>query len=213
MAELIDQHWSHGPHYQFSDSIIFLTWRLAFTLPKHLIALFEELKAETITDNNMQDLESQKNRNAYLFQRFQEYDLALAKFQNPGFSLNEPVLAKIVTEAFHHLDGKKYELHAYCVMSNHVHILIKALTDEAGKYYYVSNIVQSLKRYTANHINIALGKKGQIWDDFYFDRIIRNMSNYENVVNYILSNPFSAGLVEDMDKWRDSFFNPGYLMG
>jgi REP element-mobilizing transposase RayT len=211
MPELIDKHWSHGPHYQFSDSIIFITWRLAFTLPKHIIALFEELKTKALTDENKRDMEYLKNHNDFLLQRFQDYDLALGKFTNPGYSLNEPNIAKIVTSAFHFFDGSKYELHAYCVMSNHVHVLLKALKDETGDYFLISKIVQSLKRFTANEINKTLDKKGQVWDDFYFDRIIRNMKNYENVVNYILMNPVAAGLIDDVGKWRDSFFNPGYI--
>lgn len=209
MQELIDRHWSHGPHFQFNDSIEFITWRLAFTLPKHVIELFQELRTDPESHNA--EMELLKYNNAYLFQRFQEYDLALGKCISPGFSLNEPELAAIVTKAFHYFDGIKYELHAYCVMSNHVHILMKALRDDAGEHYHISKIVQSLKRYTANQINSLLGKSGQVWDDFYFDRIIRNRENYENVVYYILANPLAAGLVDDMQKWRDSFLNIEYM--
>jgi REP element-mobilizing transposase RayT len=162
-------------------------------------------------DENKQDIEYLKNHNDFLFQRFQDYDRELGKFTNPGFSLNEPNIAKIVSSAFRYFDDSKYELHAYCVMSNHVHVLLKVLKDETGDYFLISKIVQSLKRFTANEINKKLDRHGQVWDDFYFDRIIRDTKNYANVVNYIMMNPVAAGLVDDMEKWRDSYFNPKYL--
>ena len=95
-------------------------------------------------------------------------------------------------------------------MSNHVHILIRALTDEDDNYHHISSIVQSLKRYTATQINRHLNKTGTVWDDFYFDRIIRNQKNYNNVVNYILGNPVAAGLVDEMEKWKDSYVNNSF---
>lgn len=213
MTEKVDKHWSHGPHYQFSDSIVFITWRLAFTLPAHIRALFEALKTSANTEDQEHDLADLKYHNAYLFQLFQNYDQALGEYQSPGYSLNEPEIARIVTRAFHYLDGSKYELHAYCVMSNHVHLLLRALKNEHGECFLISNIVQSLKRWTANAINARMGKQGQVWDDFYFDRIIRSGQNYEHVVRYILNNSVAVGLVKEAGEWRDSFYNPKYYFG
>lgn len=208
MSEIVEAHWSHGPHYQFDDSIVFITWRLAFTLPAYIIALFRELSKHP--EQAEHDAERLRQDNAYLYQKFLDYDLALASYQNPGFSLNEPNIAELIKASFHSQDGLKYELHAYVLMSNHVHLLIRALTDADGKHYHISDIVQSLKRYTATQINRYLHRAGTVWDDFYFDRIIRNQKNYFNVVNYILRNPVTAGLVDDVEKWKDSYVNNSY---
>ena len=112
MYEIVEAHWSHGPHYQFTDSIVFITWRLAFTLPAPIIALFRELK--TRPEQSVYDAEKLKQDNAYLYAKFQDYDLALANYQNPGFSLNEPAIAELVKAAFHSQDGLKYELQPMC---------------------------------------------------------------------------------------------------
>jgi REP element-mobilizing transposase RayT len=213
MSEFTVKTWSHGPHHQYKDSIVFLTWRLAFTLSAHIIKLFEQIKAMPGSAEFDPDLDIAKQKNAFLFTKFQDYDLALAKFRQPGFSLNEPRIAKLLRESFHHLDGRKYELHAWCVMSNHVHLLIRPVKDADDDYFLVSSIVQSIKRFTANRINRLLGREGRIWDDFYFDRIVRDGEDYENVVNYILMNPVKAGLVDNPRKWKDSFYNPRYLLG
>lgn len=210
MQDLINKHWSHGPHYQFKDSIVFITWRLAFTLPQHILALFQELKSDPVDQEWERD--HLRNNNAYLFQKFQEYDLALANFQHPGFSLNETDLAAILKNAFHYFDGERYELHAYCVMPNHVHVLMRALPDGTGNFYMISDILKSLKQFTANQINKLLGRKGQVWDDYYFDRVIRDIKNYQNVVAYILANPVAAGFIENDKLWKDSFLNTKYVM-
>ncbi|MDD2331531.1 MAG: transposase [Candidatus Cloacimonetes bacterium] len=134
----------------------------------------------------MHDLQRIKQEDARLFKLYQDYDLELVKWNDPGFSLNEERLAKIITGAFHFYAGNKYELHAYCVMSNHIHLLIRALKDADGSYHHVSEIVRCLKSYTAQEINKARKRTGQLWDDFHFDRIIRDERNYTDVVNYIV---------------------------
>ncbi len=208
MEELNIHYWSHGPHYQFRDSIVFITWRLAGTLPAHVRKLFERLKAASGDLETIRDLKRIKAENARLFGLYQEYDLELANWDDPGFSLNQDALAAIVTGAFHFYAGTKYELHTYCVMSNHVHILLRALRNEQGGLYRISDLVGWLKSYTAHEINKVLGRRGQLWDNFHFDRIIRDARNYDNVVNYIRMNPVAAGLVNSPEEWRDSFFDP-----
>ncbi|MDD2228005.1 MAG: transposase [Candidatus Cloacimonetes bacterium] len=207
MEELNLQYWSHGPHFQFNDSIVFITWRLAFTLPHHILDLFHQLRKEACHEEKDREINYLQQNNARLFKIYQEYDLELASFKHPGFSLNETEIAKIITDAFHYFDGVRFELLAFCVMSNHIHLLVQALKQDNGEYYRISNIVQSLKRYTAKEINSTLGKKGQVWDDYYFDRIIRTSKSYDNVVNYILMNPVAAGLVDSPEKWRDSYYS------
>jgi REP element-mobilizing transposase RayT len=208
MSELNIRYWSHGPHYQFEDSIVFITWRLAGTLPAHIMDLFRQLRSADSEQENDRDLKRIQRENARLFNLYQDYDLELANWNDPGFSLNDEALAPIVTGAFQFYARVKYELHAYCVMSNHVHILIRALRDENGDLNRVSDLVRSMKSFTAHEINKVLQRRGQLWDDFHFDRVIRDARNYDNVVRYILMNPVAAGLVDKPEQWRDSFFDP-----
>ena len=173
--------------------------------------MFKELKNTKIEEQKQSGIAYLKSQNQRLFQLFLKYDLELANYKNPSFSLNEPNLAKLLTDAFHFYDAKHYELHAYCVMPNHVHLLIRALKDEQDSYYRISNIVKTLKTYTAKEINKALNKTGTVWDNYYFDRIIRDVDSYHNVVKYILENPVVAGLVDNEENWRDSYSRPEWL--
>ncbi|MCB5278305.1 MAG: transposase [Candidatus Cloacimonetes bacterium] len=204
------RYWSHGPHYQFPDSIIFLTWRLAFTLPKHVLKLFSELSATPHSNENEWTKAQLERNNAYMFQKFLDYDAELASLEQPGFSLSEPEISKIMRAAFHFYSGKRYELHAFCVMPNHVHLLLRAVKKSRDEYHRIADIVKSLKSYTALKINKHLGQEGQIWDHFYFDRVVRDQRSYENVVQYILLNPVKAKFVEKKEDWSNSYFDPKY---
>jgi len=211
MDQELIRYWSHGPHYQFRDSIVFITWRLAFTLPHRIMELFKELSVCSSSDAPQWSLDSMKMNDVYLYNRFIEYDSALASFQNPGFSMNEPEIASIVANALHFYEGTHYELHCYCIMPNHLHLLIRATKKRSDEYHKIADIIQSIKRYTANEINKHLGKKGQVWNRFYFDRVIRDIESYERVVQYIMMNPVRANLVTKAEDWRDSYFNKGFL--
>ena len=213
MAEVIEQHWHKGPHIQFSDSITFITWRLAFTLPKHIRELFANLSSEKSQPEQQHYLKDLQQNNVYLYQQFWKYDEALGNYSIPNLSLNDTAIAEILKTAFHYYDSSNYDLHAYCIMSNHIHMVISSKQIENIGYKPISEIVRSLKRYTANQINKAQGKQGQIWDNYYFDRIIRDYNNYRNVIEYILNNPVKAGLVDDSRKWKDSYFNDSLVQG
>ena len=203
MPELVTRHRSHGPHLQFTDSILFITWRLAFTLPQHVMQLFNEIRSNK--EYQELQLKELKQSNSYIFAKFWEYDEALGKLPQLGFSLNDTQIAEILRNTMHYYNGKTYDLYAFCIMSNHVHLVVRALKKEDEPNYEVDQIVQSIKKYSSKQINEFRGRTGQIWDNFYFDRIIRDEENFYDVMNYVLNNPVKAGLVDSAGKWRDSY--------
>ncbi len=96
-------------------------------------------------------------------------------------------------KAIHHheTDLKHYEIHAYVVMANHVHLLITPRIE-------VSKFMQSLKRFTAREGNRMLGLTGQpFWQEESYDRLVRNPEEFERIARYIEHNPVKAGLVKE----------------
>jgi REP element-mobilizing transposase RayT len=103
--------------------------------------------------------------------------------------LRIPEIAKMVMDAICYRDLRSFQLHAFAVMPNHVHLLMTPL--EA-----VSRTMQSLKRLSAREGNRMLGLTGQpFWQDESYDRLVRNDLEFERIVNYIERNPVTAGLV------------------
>ena len=94
-----------------------------------------------------------------------------------------------------------YKVFAYCLMSNHIHILIKVEKEDldlimkrvAGSYVYWYN----WKYYRKGHLFQDRFKSEPIEDDAYFLTVLR----------YIHQNPVKAGIVKSIDDYRFSSYN------
>src|SRR5690606_18388751 len=86
-------------------------------------------------------------------------------------------------------DGERYELASFVVMPNHVHVLFRPLGGHG-----LSAIVKSWKGFTAREINQRICRTGALWQDEYWDRLIRNERHYFKVAEDIRENPAKANL-------------------
>ena len=95
--------------------------------------LIYEKMADAIKDEQALMLERER-------QWFREYEGYLHSTSDGPFWLNDSRVAAIVAEDFHHFDGQRYRLDAFCVMPNHVHTVLMPLpTTEAGIEACVNN--------------------------------------------------------------------------
>jgi len=191
------------PHAYAENTPIFLTWRLRFTLPTSIIrkiaedkeAFEQSISALSVDYQNMQRYQFSKKQ-------FDIYDEMLGK--NPHFPqlLTRPEVASIIQNSFHYLDGDKYCLHTFCVMSNHVHLLLTPLVARSQEKQALSSITQSLKRYTARETNKLLAQVGSLWAHESYDHMVRNDKEFYRIAWYIINNPEKAGLVADWKQWQ-----------
>jgi REP element-mobilizing transposase RayT len=110
-------------------------------------------------------------------------------------------IAQLVITNWQYFNGERYDLIAYVVMPNHVHVLIRVYDGVR-----LSDIVHSWKSFTAKAIVNSLKDAGEspalpIWQPEYWDRYIRDQAHFENAVDYIHQNPVKAGLVSFAEKW------------
>lgn len=210
MEKIVEKHRRSLPHLQLEGQIISLTWRLAFTLPQTLLDMQEDLR-QTLAVCRNGTIAFDISRYTEYGKKLQDYDAYLGKFELAGISLTEDAIASMLASAFRFYDSSLYELHSYCLMPNHVHLLIRPLQDGQGVFHQTSAIVQRLKSYTAKRIDTHLGRRGKVWQADYFDRFIRNPADYLNVVKYILDNPLKAGLVKHHEEWKHSYYQPGLI--
>jgi REP element-mobilizing transposase RayT len=159
-------HTRRLPHYHAIDQPIFLTWRLYGSLP------LGRGFPPPVTSG----------------QAFLAMDRLLDNARNGPLYLRQPEIANKVVDAIRYRDSGPYHLHNYVVMANHVHLLITPLVP-------VSQLMQSLKRFTARESNRILGLTGQpFWQDESYDRQVRNEREFARIAYYIEMNPVRAGL-------------------
>ncbi|HLX30627.1 MAG TPA: transposase, partial [Casimicrobiaceae bacterium] len=83
-------------------------------------------------------------------------------------------------------------LHAYALMTNHVHLL---LTPKAAAT--VPALVISLGRRYVRHVNRRLERTGTLWDSRYGSSLIEADNYFLACQRYIELNPVRAGIVSD----------------
>ncbi|MBY0495918.1 MAG: transposase [Cyanobacteria bacterium] len=86
-----------------------------------------------------------------------------------------------------------FEVIAYCVMPDHIHVLLAGQRDD-------SFLLPFLKRYkqaTGYNWKHERNHRSRLWQEGYYDRILRDHDPTEGVIRYILENPVRAGIIED----------------
>jgi REP element-mobilizing transposase RayT len=192
------------PHIQPAGATFFVTARLAGSLPVEVVERLRrereqtDLELEKIADQN------ERKERTYLESRrfFGKWDDALDKSNTNIKYLSDLRVADLVSESLYYRDNKVYELIAFCIMPNHIHVVFKPLEESKDKYYSLAKIMHSFKRHTAYEANLLLERNGEFWQHESYDHFARNEAELERIVKYVLYNPVKAGMVDDWTKWK-----------
>ena len=166
------------PHLDAVGVIQFVTFRLADSLPQTAL---QRRRART---------------SCGIVEQVQRQEVLL----DAGYGaclLNDDGAAATVRETLLRSDGVRYRLFAWCIMPNHVHVLVQPASTER-----LPNILHTWKSFSAGRINRRLGRTGRLWQPESFDRYIRSDEHLAAAIAYIEDNPVKAGLVHRRDQWR-----------
>jgi putative transposase len=98
-------------------------------------------------------------------------------------------------------DQVKWTVHAAVVMPNHIHIIAQPLTLPDGGAVNLSEIIRSVKTYSARTINAQRGAPGTFWQDERYDRIIRDEAELLQKWQYLRQNPVERGLASNPEEY------------
>ena len=115
--------------------------------------------------------------------------------------LKNPVAALAVIERLQAARPELLLLHGYCVMPNHVHVLISPRSGVS-----LADCMQFIKGGSSFAIHSALGGSGALWQREFFDRLIRGRDHFVKVRRYIEWNPVKAGLCDLPQEFSFSSF-------
>jgi len=90
----------------------------------------------------------------------------------------------LIASALRHFNSQRYDLLGYVVMPDHIHLLVKLFDTQS-----LQDLIGSWKSYTANRMQRKHGRNGKIWQEEYFDRIVRDENEFLEKAQYILNNP------------------------
>ena len=114
------------PHWQPAGATIFVTYRLADSLPVEVLAELRASRALLSTEP-LRTKETEEDRSIRISkQMFGQMDTALTTVSSPKW-LGERTIAMLIRDNLKYWNDTYYHLHRYVIMPNHVHILIEPL--------------------------------------------------------------------------------------
>ncbi|MGE5776093.1 MAG: transposase [Chloroflexota bacterium] len=191
------------PHYHPIGYPLFITFRLAGSLPMDVLT---EIKASEDQSAN----ERYKTEVRY----FERYDDWLDQCSSGPHWLQMENIAQIVAKETQNLNEDRYRLLAYCIMPNHIHLLIESIINEQVVHqggtakYPVTDTLRLLKGRTARACNLKLKRTGSFWQHESYDHVVRDEQELEQIILYILNNPVKAGLAKEWKNWSFTYIAP-----
>jgi len=170
------------PHLDQALTTYFITFRLFDSLPQKKI--LELMNSISLIDKPEYKVKMQKKIEDWIDQGY-----------GACYLKNEKIATMVQTELLN-LDNNLFNLHAWVIMPNHIHLLFTLLENNS-----LAEIMHVIKGRTARQANLILKRKGSFWGREYFDRFIRNQQHYGFVLNYIEYNPVVVGLCKNPHDW------------
>ena len=95
----------------------------------------------------------------------------------------------------------EYTLHAYCLMDNHLHLLIQEKEDD------IARIMKRIGITYVSYFNKKYQRIGPLFQDRYKSEKVENDGYLLTAMRYIHNNPVAAGLVKNQGAYKWSSYN------
>jgi len=121
---------------------------------------------------------------------FRCYYLTICTHERHPFFTNPETVTKVLSHFLRVSADEGFEIVAYCFMPDHLHVIVAAthLTADLQRF------VRLAKQRSGFEFTRATGRR--LWQDSYFDRVVRSDQALPTLVAYVVDNPRRAGLVE-----------------
>jgi putative transposase len=142
-----EYYWRNLPHKLPLGNKFFITTRLVDSVPQSIIQQFEleqKLAVKFIEENYLSPDERKIQIGKQWKRNFANFDKYLDNNAEGNHWLKQDGIAKIVSDTLHYWDKKRYDLVAFTIMSNHIHLVIDTW-DTENHVETVTTIMQSIK--------------------------------------------------------------------
>jgi putative transposase len=102
------------------------------------------------------------------------------------------VLSHLRQTAFRH----GFALVAYCFMPDHLHVLAEGCREDASLRHFVLRFRQASGYWYSRTF------RRRLWQDGYYDRVLRESEDTVSAVKYVLENPVRKGLAKSIGEYK-----------
>jgi REP element-mobilizing transposase RayT len=187
------------PHCDKPGLVQFITFRLFDSMPASRRGEWEHLlKINQPSDASIPGAAHGLPPGGAQSIALREQRIKLEEYLDRGLGecfLRDPRIATFAENAILHHHGQRFQILAWTIMPNHVHVLV-----EAGQVP-LSKIVQNWKSIVAVESNKLLGRTGRFWQPEYWDRFMRDEEQKRKAIRYIENNPVKANLCRTPEEW------------
>ncbi len=188
----------HLPHFVPDGFPIFLTWNLKDAMPQSAIEAVRRKRQSLEKQPSRPGETAADRRNRENKIVFGLADRLLDKAVDGPMYPRDPEAARIVEDTILLGVRQNYDLFARCVMSNHVHVVLKPRGE-------LKDVTQRIKGSTSFKINGLQGERGRVfWQDESYDHWVRDEDEMFRIIAYIENSPVAAGLCQRPEDWLRS---------
>ena len=105
--------------------------------------------------------------------------------------VSDAIVGPLVLQILHACSSRQFAALAYVFMPDHLHLLVEGTAPDAD--------FRTFMRYLRRRMALEYRRCTllDLWQDGYFERVLRHDEATPQVIAYILENPVRAGLVQD----------------
>lgn len=140
-------------------------------------------------------------RHARIRGEFSTYHIIQRGNERKEIFLNDSDREKFIETLCRMKEKYNFKLEAYCLMNNHVHLIINDNGND------ISKIVKSINISYAYYFNKTYERTGHLFQDRFRSEIIQNDNYLLQASAYIHNNPLKAGIVNSPEEYKWSSFN------
>lgn len=131
------------------------------------------------------------------------------------FFENQKIVKIISDSIIRSCNINHYVLYAYCIMPNHVHILVKnahrptkeQASQPAIKKKNISSLMHSIKSFSVKRIRDECDIEFKFWQSRFYHKIVYSKTDLKNKTIYIKNNPIKANLKDKYIRFPYLFIN------
>jgi len=133
------------------------------------------------------------------------YFVTASTSQKKAILQSERMAELFIRTLLEYRDQNKYLLHEFVVMPDHFHLLLTPIVT-------LEKAVQFIKGAFSFRAGNLFNLRGNIWQTSFYDRRVRDVTEYERFTKYIHQNPVKRGLVPAPEQFAYSSVSGKYVL-